>query len=408
MWQLFSVIISFSIIPLLIKKGIKLSHTLIITAGVLGILSRIGLDAFVGSIMSLVRDNSSLETILTVFMVSVLGGLMKYYGVLDSIVDTMVSLVRNKKNILMIVPALMGLLAIPGGAMLSAPFVNEIGEDLDIAPSRRAAINLIFRHIAMFVLPYSTPVLVVLAAIPQIDYPRFILYNLIFLIIIIISGYRIFLRDIRVEKSPPVENFWGNLGKLLLYTSPIYMAVVLNGITGWPFYITLLASVFIIYILSDKKDFLKMTYRSISWDTLLSIGGVLIIKDMILNMDGLLLVFNGMFDGNNGFVSALIIFTISSLFFGYITGNMVGPLAIVLPMLFQLEISYEMLYVYAYLIYGVSFLGYYFSPLHLCQVFTLDIMGVTTGELYKEYRLYAPSIFVLFIISVFVLKFILV
>lgn len=408
MYQLLSVIISFSLIPILIKNKVKLSYTLLITAGVLGILSGIGLNAIVGSVLSLVKDSTSLETILTVFMVAILGGLMKHYGLLDKIVDTMVLVIRNKKNILMMVPALMGLLVIPGGAMLSAPFVNEIGEDLGLKPARRGAVNLIFRHLAMFVLPYSTAILVVLAALPQIDYPRFILYNLIFVAIIVFSGYFIFLRDIKVDKGPPVKNLGTNILKLLLYTSPIYMAVVLNAITGWPFYITLIGSVLIVYLLSHKRDFFKATFNSISWSTLLTIAGVLIIKDIILNMHGLLNVFNSMFDGSSGFVSILAIFFIASLFFGYITGNIVGGLAIVLPMLSQLDISENMLYIYTFFIYGSSFLGYYFSPLHLCQVFTLEIMGATTGELYFEYKRYAPTVLILFLISIFLLKTVLI
>lgn len=395
MYQLIAVIISFLLIPILIKKKVKLSYTLIITAGLLGILSGIGLNAIGNSVLSLVKDSTSLETILTVFMVAILGGLMKHYGLLDKIVDTMILLVRNKKNILMMVPALMGLLVIPGGAMLSAPFVNEIGQDLGLKPARRSAINLIFRHLAMFVLPYSTPILVVLAALPQIHYPRFILYNLIFVAIVVFSGYFIYLKDIKVDKGPPVKNLGTNIFKLALYTSPIYMAVVLNAISGWPFYITLIGSILIVYLLSDKKDFLRVSLDSISWSTLLSIAGVLIIKDMILSMDGLLGVFNS---------PTLAVFFIASLFFGYITGNITGALAIVLPMLSQLDIGENTLYLYTYFIYGASFLGYYFSPLHLCQVFTLEVMGSTTGELYGEYKKYVPTILILFLISIFVLR----
>lgn len=408
MYQLLSVIVSFLLIPILIRRKIKLSHTLLISAGVLGLLSGLGINAIGKAVFSLVSDSSSLATILTVFMVAILGGTMKHYGLLDKIVNTMVLLVRNKKNILAIVPSLMGFLAIPGGAMLSAPFVNEIGDDLDLSPPRRGAINLVFRHIPMFILPYSGQILLVLATVPQIDYPRLILYNLIFVAIIIISGYIIFLKDVKVEKSPPIKDFWRNISKLLVYISPIYMAVIINLISGWPFYITLIASLILVYFLSDKKDFLKVVYGSINLDTILAIGAVLIIKDLILNMEGLLGVFNTMFSQSNSLISIFSIFFISSVFFGYITGNIMAPLAIVLPMLSQLDLGLDMLYVFVYFVYGASFLGYYFSPLHLCQVFTLDIMKVTTGQLYKEYRLYAPTILILFIVSAFILRFILV
>ncbi len=106
---------------------------------------------------------------MTVIMVSILGGLMNHYKILDKIVETLLLMVRSKKNILMIIPAMIGVLIIPGGALLSAPFINNIGEEIKLTPARRAAINLVFRHITMFILPYSTSLLVVSASIPNIN-----------------------------------------------------------------------------------------------------------------------------------------------------------------------------------------------------------------------------------------------
>ncbi|MBZ2174998.1 DUF401 family protein [Schnuerera sp. xch1] len=50
----------------------------------------------------------------------------------------------------MIIPAMIGVLIISGGALLSAPFIYNLGEEMELSPPRRAAINLVFRHIAMF------------------------------------------------------------------------------------------------------------------------------------------------------------------------------------------------------------------------------------------------------------------
>lgn len=402
--QLICVILSFLLVPILIKSKVKLSYTLLIIASVLGLISGIGLRAFGNSILSIATDSTSLNVVLTVLMVVILSGLMKHYGIIDKIVDTMVLVIRNKKNILMIVPIFTGFLMIPGGAMLSAPSVNEIGKELDIPPPKRAAINLVFRHIAMFILPYSTSILIVLATIPEISYPRFIQFNLFFVAILLFTGSIILMKDVKTYKLSPVRNIREDLIKLAIYTSPIYIAVLMNVITGLPFYITLLTSIFIVYLLSDKKEFLRVILKSINWDTILTVVAVLIIKDIILNMEDLFTIFNNKLEQSNGFINTLTIFFISSTFFGYITGNSTATLAIVLPMISQLEISGDMLHLYTYFIFGSSFLGYFFSPLHLCQAFTIELMEVTTGQLYNEYKKYAPTILILFILSVFVLK----
>jgi hypothetical protein len=94
--------------------------------------------------------------------------------------------------------------------------------------------------------------------------------------------------------------------------------------------------------------------------------------------------------------------------FGIITGNQTAPLGIILPMISQLKISPEMVYVYTYFTFACSFAGYFFSPIHLCQAFTLQHMKVETIDLYKEYRLFAPVTFVVAFVSAYLIKYLLV
>lgn len=404
MYQLLVVIISFSIIPILIKKKVKLSYTLLIIAGILGIFSNIGINNVANSIFNVFLNSASRSTILTVMMVSILGGLMGHYKILESIVETLEGLIKNKKNILMIIPAFIGLLVVPGGALLSAPFINNIGEELKITPPKRAAINLIFRHIAMFVMPFSTGLLIVASSFPDLSIGRIILYNILFVSLIVISGYLLFIRNIKVDIHTKRENYGSNLIKLGLLTSPIYVPVIITLSTGLPFYITLLISLVIVYFLGDKNNFIKTLVNSISWHTILTMIAILIIKEIISNMDGLLEIFIALFNNSNGIFYTLLIFFVTSLFFGIVTGNQGASLAIILPMISGLTLSTNMLYIYVYFAYVSAFMGYYFSPLHLCQAFTVELMGVNTIDLYKEYKLYAPIMFVILIGTFFFLR----
>lgn len=365
MYQLFAVLISFSIIPILIKRKVKLSYTLLITGGVLGILSNIGIENIFDSVMGVFINSTSRSTVLTVMMVSILGGLMGHFKLLEKVVSSLEKIIKNKKNILVIVPAFIGLLVIPGGALLSAPFINDLGKELKLSPVRRAAINLVFRHIAMFIVPYSTGILIILSSFPQLNILKIISLNLIFISMVIGVGYLLYIKNIEVEISKERKDLVKNLIELLIYTSPIYIPVIINLITGWPFYLTLLFSIGVVYILSDKKDFINNLIKSISWHTVLTVASILIIKEIILRMDSLLIIFNNMFSSNTNIFYTLFIFLITSIFFGFITGNQSAALAITLPMLAQLDVSENMLYIYIYFAYGAAFMGYFFSPLHL-------------------------------------------
>lgn len=404
MYQLFIVIISFFIIPILIKKKFKLSYTLLITAGILAIFSKIGVTSALDSIFNVFLNSPSRSTVLTVMMISILGGLMGHYKILEGIVESLEKVIKNKKNILMIIPAFIGLLVIPGGALLSAPFIDNLGEELKIAPPKRAAINLIFRHIAMYILPFSTGLLIVASSFPNLSIGKIILYNMLFVSLITITGYFLFIKDIKVDIVTKRENLGPNLIKLGILTSPIYIPVIISLSTGLPFYITLLISIVIVYILGNKEDFIKTLVKSISWHTILTMIAILIIKEIILNMDSLLDIFMTMFNKNDNIFYTLLIFFVTSLFFGFITGNQGASLAIILPMISQLNVSNDMLYIYIYFAYISAFMGYYFSPLHLCQAFTVELMGVNTVDLYKEYKYYAPIMFGILIVTFFFLR----
>lgn len=187
--EVVAVLVSFSFIPILTRKRIKFNHILLIVAAILALSSGISYKAFGQAVLNVFSNTSSITTILTVLMVGILGGLMKHYKILDVVVDTLMELINDSKKILMIIPAIMGLLVIPGGALLSAPFVNNIGEDIKLSPARRAAINLVFRHIAMFILPYSTSLLIVTAEMPNLNIFKLIGMNLLFLLFLVNLGY---------------------------------------------------------------------------------------------------------------------------------------------------------------------------------------------------------------------------
>lgn len=404
--QLISTIIAFFFIPLLLRLKVRLSLTIAITASVLALFSGIGFQAVWRVLLGVFIEPSSRDTILTVLMVSIVGGSMKHYGLLDEVVTSVLHVIRSRKTVLMIIPSLIGTLTIPGGAVLSAPFVDNIGKDAGLEPPQRAAVNLIFRHIATMVFPFSMVMLFVRSAMPTINIYRIILYNLLFMLALLSTAYFLFLR--KIETNEPIENqkpgaFGHHLRRLFFYTAPIYVPVLINALTGLPFFIAMLVSVGIIFVQCDRTHFPWVFRKSASWDTVLIIVSVLTMKDIILRMDDMLQVFDHIFARAGSHLSMMGIFILTSLFFGFITGNMTAPLAVTLPMLTRISLGTGMtsghLHVFTYFLMISAFLGYYFSPLHLCQTFTLKVMKVTTGELYRAYGVYALAALCLLVLS---------
>lgn len=346
LYQLVSIIVSFLIIPAFIRMKIKLNYALFIVIGILSMLTGLRFKALVNIALSVFINSTSLATILTVIMVGILGGLMRQYKFFDNIAKALLHIIRNKRNILMIIPAMMGLLIIPGGALLSAPFVNNIGNEIGVPPSRRAAINVVFRHIALFLLPYSTSLLMVIASVPNISIFRLISLNLFFVTSVVIIGYIYLIRDISFKIESLRINIAKDFKNLLIYTSPIYICVLVNSLFGIPFYIALTVSVFIIYIFSNKKSFFINLLKSFNYNIVITVISILIIKEIILNMKDLLKVLSEILSLNNSILSTMLIFWLLSFFLGFITGNQTAALAIVLPIVSQLYDINDIFYIY--------------------------------------------------------------
>lgn len=388
MTQLLITLASFGLIPLLVKKKAKLSHSILVVSLSISIFSGLGFSRLGETAVGVILNKYSRDTILTVAMVGILGNLLKKYRILQKIVDLLLGIISNKKLIMMIIPSMIGILSVPGGAVLSAPFINNIGENLDIIPARRAAINLIYRHIAMLLFPFTTTLMFIKAAIPELNIYKVIGFGIPFVIGIIILGYMLFMRGKGNGEKLEKEISFKNIVELIVMTSPIYISVIINVITGLPFFISMVGSVIIVYFLSDKKDFFQNIIKSINYDTIILVMAILILKDIILQMDNMLELINNLLMRSQGEIKIMLIFTIVSFFFGYITGYPTSSLAVTLPLLSMMELGNNALHIYTFFLLAVSFIGYFYSPLHLCQALTLNEMKVTTSELYREYGRY--------------------
>ena len=401
--QLLVTLFSFAMMPFLIKRRFKLGTAIFIVTMTIGLLSGIGIGNLGETIIGVFLNKYSRDTILTVIMVGILGSLLKNYGILNRIVDAMLLMIPSKKAVMMIIPSLIGILSVPGGAVLSAPFINKIGDEMDIIPARRAIINLVYRHISMFVFPFSTSLLFVKAALPEINIYRLILTSFPFVVGMILLAYYIFMKDKVDDEKRHTEITVKGILDLIVLTSPVYMSVIINLITGLPFFVSMLGSIFIAYLLSSKKDFFKTAWESINYNTIFVVVSILILKDIILQLEGMLDIIRGVLLVGNGGFSMLFIFMTVSFFFGFITGYPTSALAITLPLLTMMNFNINELYIYAFFLNAVAFMGYFYSPLHLCQVLTLGEMKVSTGELYKEYKLYYLLQMVLAFLITFVL-----
>ncbi|MFZ5634742.1 MAG: DUF401 family protein [Bacillota bacterium] len=85
---------------------------------------------------------------------------MNAYGSLDRLITIMGRIFPDKRYLLAFFPAAIGMLNVPGGAVLSLPLVDRAGSDIGLSPEQKAATNLLYRHFWFFVYPFYTSMIV--------------------------------------------------------------------------------------------------------------------------------------------------------------------------------------------------------------------------------------------------------
>lgn len=197
MRELLAVALAFGLMLILLRKNVNFGVTMLITSATLCVVAGIAPLTVFNVIKTTFTSEKNITTLLVVFTVSILGGLCGRYGILTKVVDSQQDIIPNTKVVIMLIPAIIGLLVMPGGAILSAPFVDSVGDQIGISQPRKAAINLVFRHVAMMCMPFSTSVLLAISMNPEIGLYELIGLNLFFMILNFICGYYCFLRPVK-------------------------------------------------------------------------------------------------------------------------------------------------------------------------------------------------------------------
>jgi len=218
-------------------------------------------------------------------------------------------------------------------------------------------------------------------------------------------GYFIFLKDIEVEALPKitVKEYFKNLVKFLYFTSPIILSVLGVFVLGIKFHYSLALGILwlvgiqeidLLMNKGERKNVLKLIPKGISIKMLLAIFGIMYFKNIVGSLDALNATLNSFI--NSGFPIEVIIF-LSAALISYTLASTQPGIAILFPLILPLASTMDMKLLYGMFIYVSAFMFYYASPLHMCQVLTLEYFDVSIKKLYKNYKVILPVVYVVMI-----------
>jgi len=381
------VIASFALLPFLTGKcKINISLAILICCGLIHLTALRSLDVLWNTVVS-VFTLSNINAVVAIVLIGVLSGLMKQYGLLDDIVEPAKQLIRNRKVLMGIIPAVIGFLSVPGGALLSAPFADELGEEMAIPKPRRAVMNLTFRHVAMLLSPFSTFQIYIASRVPVNTYLVILLF-IPFVALLAIGSAVVYMPG-KIALAPKYEGGRTKaLRRLFKGLSPILLILLLNGVLGLPMSVALLGALALVWAAGNRENFFRNTVRNVKFDIALMILAVYFAQYTVMALSDIQSLISGAFVQSSTAVMMAVVMG-GSLFLGFITGLYYISLSVFLPILLTVSQSAPELPL-LFFVCVWAFMGYFYSPLHLCQLLTVRHIGVSQREVYREHMRLAP------------------
>ena len=397
--EILTIIIAIAVISIMGIKRINIGLAMLAGSLVLIILAPMSLPQVISSAVSALTNPNTLVLMGSVLLIGVLGYILKKSGALEVTVASLLGLVGDSRWIMALVTSIFSTLVVPGGAMLAAPIVGELGDQVGIGPEYKTGISIIFRHVWYISLPII-PSLLTAASLAGVTPKALAAQSLPVLIIGVIAAWFILLQPLPKQG----KGKWSNIAFLKFLESilPLLVVIALYVICGLPFLVALAIGVLLALINLPEKGESSLWSRIIGtiicrvktmilpglrWQLALAIVGVMFFKELLVN-SGII----------NGFATDLVtmgipmwlLVTLLPLLIGLATGFHEAATAIALSIFIPL-LPRDVLLPGVALTFVAATVGYMLSPMHLCVILTREYFEAKFALTYR-YLLPVPLI----------------
>ncbi|MEA2008688.1 MAG: DUF401 family protein [Chloroflexota bacterium] len=394
MIALLKILIIFTGIIILLSRKWNLGLVLLIASVGVGLLfgyplQKIGHDILLTSIAPL-----TLRLSLAVVLIMTLSELLRSSGSLKTLITALQDLIPNGRIVIASLPAFVGLLPMVGGAMFSAPMVDEVGEQMGIDQESKTFINYWFRHIWEYVSPVY-PSVMLGAAMLGLSLPQLARATWPLSVAAVVVGIFFGLRDVpsRVQKNKPVKSDERSLRTLAESIWPIFLVIILSLALPVDENIRLLLglvitiSLVLIFKHVPLRAIWTILRERIPWKTVVVVFGALIFREVLDNSGAVAAV---SVELTNLHIPVVAVAFVVPFIAGLLTGLSFAAFSIGFPVVLPLVAPGGGAVASHWVVWLMAggFLGVMFSPLHLCLSLTRVYFHAEWGPIYRRI---APS-----------------
>jgi len=380
--------VSIVLFVVLMYRRVGLGVSLTLAAFLMSLLS-LGISGTGTVLLETCIDPVTLTLVFASFFIMFLSRLYKETGLVNVLTMSLGGFIKNSKVTVSLLPAVIGLLPVAGGALMSAPMVDAEADKLGLDESKKTYINIWFRHAILPIYPISQ-FLILTAALTETSIDSLIARQALVVTVMIIIGYFIGLRKTKVAKTNNTEaelNPKANLKGLAYSFSPIIITIILAAALNVNIAIATLAGVITLLAITRTKvtAFPKILKNRAIWEVTLAAFGALLLRNVTLASGASEILGSAL--ANTNLNEIIVISTVPAVL-GFLLGSPSGAVALSVPILAE---TVTFIPKNASLLYISAYLGYLSAPTHLCLVFTAQYFRTSIS---KSYKYLIPSIIV--------------
>jgi len=398
----------FCLVLILNRLRFQLSLSLFIGSLALALMAGMTPLAWILGALNTVISPQTLILAAIVGLILVMSRLMEDSGHMKRFVESFARLSGDARIVSSAMPALIGLLPMPGGALFSAPLVETSFQDRPVSREKKTVLNYWFRHLWEYWWPLY-PGVVLAIALLEVDISRYMTFMAPLTLITVLAGIIFILRPLgsmTIQRDsqttwPEVRHFLFEMMPILVVVIVILLIGALRRVLGlFDIHFNLIGGsailpgilVAILWVCVVNKIPLNRFKQAVTAKGILPlvllIIAIMIFKGIMTESQIVTEIRNELTAYN---IPVLVVIMLMPFISGIVTGIAIGFVGTSFPLIIPLfhnaeSMDYMLL---AALAFTFGYMGMMLSPVHLCLLVSKDYYK---ASLMKSYRYLVPPV----------------
>jgi hypothetical protein len=396
MAEMLKIALIIAAIIVMIRLRVPLSITLIASAFILGVLFRLPLAKLAAGLQGAFLSLENLKLVLALQLVLLFSAVLKENGAMQRAISALSRVIRDARVTVAVIPAVIGLLPVVGGAMLSAPLVAEASDELRLSAERRTFLNFWFRHVWEYTLP-TFPAVFLTASIAGVPVAELAAVGIPLTVTAIAGGAIFGFKGVAgsgprgFAGSGPER--WKHVWRFILNLLPFFLVILLTvGLDVHLLYPMAGVTTGMILFSRMPVDRLgRLARQHLSVELAFLIWGIMLFKEILLSTEAMGNMARDL--AGMGIPTVVLVVVLPALI-AFITGYTTAFVGLSFPVLvpFIPVDGPNVFYVMLALASGIC--AHLLSPMHACLSMTMQYYRAEMG---RTYRLLLIPTFLLFL-----------